>query len=154
MAKMTTHHSSCTFLNENCFQLLPLLSRTLFSHCDICSSSHSKADACLSLLGRDPSVEDSFSNLLVSVVLKRLLAARKCDDHLLSVETQQPGYRSLQTFTGCAFVTGQFVSLYLATTTKTVQALDWINWFNYTSRPRLQLSWDQCCSWQSLLLVI
>lgn len=63
-------------------------------------------------------MEDSFSNLLLSVVLKRLLAARKCDDHLLSMETQQPGYGSLQTFTDCSFVTGQFVSLYLATTTK------------------------------------
>lgn len=145
MAKMTPHHSSCTFLNENCFQVPPLLSRTLFSHCDICSSSHSKADAYLSLLERDSSVEDSFSNLLLSVVLKRLLAARKCDDHLLSMEKQQPGYRSLQTFTGCAFITGQFVSLYLATTTKTVQVLDWIHWLNYTPRPQLQLSWDQCC---------
>lgn len=71
-----------------CFQVFPLLSRTLLLHCDICWSLHSKADACLSLPGRDPSAVDSFSNLLLSVVLKRLLAARKCDDHLLSLETQ------------------------------------------------------------------
>lgn len=55
---------------------------------DICWVLDSMADACLSLPGRDPSAQDSFSNLLLSVVLKRLLATHKCDDHLLSLETQ------------------------------------------------------------------
>lgn len=53
-------------------------------------------------------MEDSFSNLLF-VVQKRILAARKRDDHLLILETQLPGYCSLWTLTGFTFVTGQFV---------------------------------------------
>lgn len=62
-----------TCLDENCFHVFQFLSQTLFVHSDICWGLNSMADACLSLPGRDPSVEDSFSNLL-SVVLKKLLA--------------------------------------------------------------------------------
>lgn len=66
-----------TSFNEIILQLLSFLTQNdnFITHCYVPRDLQNKADACVSLPSEYPLVEINFSNLLLSVVLKSLLAA-------------------------------------------------------------------------------